>query len=224
MAPSPRESMQPGDMLFHHCRVLEFVAFRVVWPAPPMRAREPHDPSLPCDWSDSTHQRILLDSPKAWLAAEVGFWPLFLAVGGSDAICLQSGYGHDHSVRNVLFSYASLPPPGVLLDHVAWHSILAAVQCSDRTHAIPHVDEMTRRAIFRPDLDKSAWLRLAAAEPGRVQAVVPSLDLRSAALVSCHDVDARTSLVDLGFSTDQVRVWAPAPPWERAAGEVTRRA
>jgi hypothetical protein len=216
--------MQPGDMLFHHCRVLESVAFRVVWPAPPTRALEPHDPSLPCDWSDSTHQRILLDSPKAWLAAEVGFWPLFLAVGGSDAICLQSGYAHDHSVRNVLFSYASLPPQGVFLDHVAWHSILAAVQCSDRNHSIPHVDETTRHAIFRPDLDKSAWLRLAAAEPGRVQAVAPSLDLRSAALVSCHDVDARTSLVDLGFSTDQVRVWVPVPPWEWAPDEVRRRA
>lgn len=200
---------------FHHCRALGSVRFEVIVARMPAHLTEVHLAAEPCDWSDPAHEAILRDRPSAWLNAKVGFWPLFLAVGGSDAISIQTGYLNRDASSKVLFSYPALRG-AVLLDHVAWHAVQDAVLISDDGHPIPVIDEKQERAIFRPDLTLSDWLQWAVTEPGSVLAVVPQLDLRAAASVACHNESVRDCLLALGFASTRVRVWTPVPSWQAA--------
>lgn len=204
--------MESDDLRFHHCRAVEAVKFGVITSMAPADLTQGHPASEPCDWSDPPHELILRNRPCAWLEAKVGFWPLFLAVGGSDAVSIETGYLNGSSSTNVLFSYPALPHV-VLLDHVAWHAVQDAVLMSDDGHPIPQIDENQECSIFRPDLTLSEWFLWAVADPGSVLAVTPQLDLRAASRVACHSRYVRDRLVALGFASNLVHVWKPVPSW-----------
>ncbi len=213
--------LRSEDLRFHHCRALEAVKFDVVTSRPRTNLTQGHRQDEPCDWSDPVHGLILRNRPCAWLKTKVGFWPLFLAVGGPDAISIETGYLNGGPSSKVLFSYAAVEG-AVLLDHVAWHAVQDAVLMSDDGHPVPDIDEKQERSMFRPDLTMSDWLDRAAVEPGGVLAVVPQLDLRAASRVACHDEGARDTLLALGFQPDQVRIWTPVPSWDTTALQEAR--
>ncbi len=196
-------------LMAHHCRPLEAVRFGIVGArAAPITI--PLEIRLEaCDWGDELHQALLRHAPEIWLSEQVGFPPLFLVLGGQAAAFLLSGYASACDGDHVLFSYRSLPPEAVLLDHGVWHSVLAAVGCEAGRHGLVRVDEAIRRALFGAKMPARAWHDRARAQPGSVQAVVPSLDLRSADRVTCHSARVRAQVIDLGFQPERVHVWHP---------------
>lgn len=183
-----------GGCLYHHCRALEHVVFGVV-----RQALAPADDDLS------------FDGAYRWLEAQVGFFPLFLAVGSTDEDVRMTGYcnqwrrylggtllepiyrsrGDVPSIA--LLSFRDLPASAVFTDYNNWHIAL--------NHSYDGY-RLTRREtamILRPSWTTADWLRQARRKPHSVQLVVPELDLRCADAVAVRNRAARQYLESLGF-------------------------
>lgn len=228
-----------GALLWHHARPLAHAPYAIVQGTRPTDALEA--PSCasgrPCDWGDEWHLALGDEIAYGWLAERVGFWPIFLAVGGSDDDRQITGYSiqwqrpcdarlrADQScVNKVLFAFAGEPEGIAYVDYDWWHCALnEAVNMRGRHAAVlrgpePPID-VTRyeeRMILKRSWSRSRWLTKAAADAGRVQAVVPRLDLRAADEIWCRNQPTRRELIRRGFGAERVRV-------RRLAGPLTER-
>jgi len=180
-------------LFFHHARPLDFSSYGIVT----------QEKELDSDF----------EGAYEWVAEQVGFYPLFMAVGDTLSDVQMTGYQNqwrrlpaassgEESFRthdnDILFSYKSLPS-GIFMDYSSWHIVLNSqynnYQISNRELA----------SVFKPSYTKSDWLRYARNNPHSVQFVVPSLDLRIADLVSVRNQKTKGQLEDIGFTNVAVR-------------------
>src|SRR5687768_7917920 len=118
-----------------------------------------------------------------WVEREVGFFPLFLAVGSTVEDVRMTGY-----MNNWLREWARRSPgrasliagvpenlvllsfdhvDGVFTDYLAWHIVLNGAFC--RYEFTPY----ERRQVLKPSLTRSRWLLRAKRHPHLVQLVTP---------------------------------------------------
>jgi hypothetical protein len=219
-----------GELLFHHCRDLTHVEFGVVRQARvsnilPRPERAPSDRLERNHWFE---EKFDWEPAYDWLGQQVGFYPLFLAVGSTDDDRRMTGYqdqwrrllGHGtedkvyrrrgEAPSRCLFSWAHMPQDIVFLDYGYWHVVLNSVVPNPRQYECdqPRV-ELPRwfdeRSLFRRSWRASDWLRRARLSGG-IQAIAPSLDLSTADEVWCRNLEARERLVSLGFAEARIRV------------------
>ncbi len=165
----------------------------------------------------------MFDAAYHWLEARLDFWPLFLAVGRDEWALRMTGYGDQwrriigesragrisrkpgEFPNCVLFSFTELPSRVVFLDFDWWTCVLN----SDLSPLTTHEE----KCLFKRSYSVGDWLREARKRPGAVQAVVPELDLRSAAKIWCRNKRSRALLIAMGFSPDTVEVKRIAGKW-----------
>lgn len=184
--------------VFHHARGIAGVQYGVVKPDPKYS-----DPDfLPA---------------YRWLEQQIGFFPLFIAVGDSDDARWATGYQNQWRVRvgydfenrrpiyrrkgelsnEVLFSFAD--NDGIFYDSGWWTVVLNACLNS---HS---VDKQTRRCLFKVSWSKSRWLCKAKKNPGTVELVVPELDLSKANQIWVRNQKTKRVVETLGFCNVEVR-------------------
>lgn len=150
-----------------------------------------------------------------WLENEVGFCPLFLAVGVANEDIRMTGYqnqwarllskGPDGNIyrkrggfpNDVLFSFETID--GVFMDYDAWH---LALNADYKQH---HMTDYERRLIFKPSWSKARWLRRAHEHPHSVQLVTSSLYLPNAKRLWVRNKTTEALLTSMGFTNIEVR-------------------
>ena len=163
-----------------------------------------------------------------WLAGEVSFYPLFLAVGATEDDRCATGYqsqfkrprpGSQKSEPRVLFSYEAQPTaPLAFNDYDHWHSLLSGAFSSlenlgggRHTRTLRTIPQERRDQVLKPDWSSSRWLRQAGRAVHTVQAVVPALDLRAATRIWVPNVATRDELLRQGFAGERVEVHRLGP-------------
>ena len=143
-----REALEEMDQicfpLYHHARPLEHVVYGYVSQA---RGIDPD-----------------FEAAYQWLVHEVGFYPLFLAVGGTLEAISMTGYQDQWRRKRatpeerhqgtivVLFSFNDVSAE-VYMDYLNWHIVL------NSGYKDYQITARERRMIFRPSWWPSAWLR-----------------------------------------------------------------
>ncbi len=188
-------------LLYHHCRSLDNIVYGLLKPN-----RQHYDP----DYSDS----------YLWLEKEVGFYPLFLAVGTKEDDIRITGYDDNWRVRTsyryekgkikglkfrragefpnlVLFSFEDVK--GIFIDDMLWCHVLGAHW---NKYNITSYD---KKRLFKPSWSKSRWLRKALIDPGSVQLVTESLYLPSAKRIYVKNKHTKKLLESKGFENVEVK-------------------
>ena len=195
MRTEPKEDRQVSPV-YHHARELQHCVYGIVRPK---RGASKY-----------------FDKAYEWLEREVGFYPLFLAVGETIEDIEMTGYqgqwtrllarGENYreyrkkgEIENqVLFSFTDMPA-GAFMDFQNWHMVLN----SERDNY--QLTDREKRMIFRPSWKKSDWLRYARRNPNSVQLVVPELDLRKAVRIWVRNIQTQLNLESAGFRNVEVR-------------------
>lgn len=185
--------------LFHHCRSLANSRFGTVAPIP-----EYSDPDfLPA---------------YRWLQQQIGFFPLFVAVGKNESDIWNTGYqnqwrvylGYDlekkcHVYRRrgkfpnkVLFSFEQLD--GMYLDNQWWDAVL-----NECRYPGDRVSLLVRRCLLKTSWSVKRWQKKALNEPGTVEMVVPKLDLSQASRVWVRNQPTKRKLEALGWHHVEVK-------------------
>ncbi len=177
-------------LLYHHCRSLHSIVYGEVKANP-----EYPDPYL----KDS----------YAWLEKEIGFYPLFLAVGVTEEDIRMTGYqnqwkrllsegpnGKEYRKKgefpnDVLFSFKNID--GIFMDYNYWHLVLNA------NYKNYKMTDYERRLIFKLSWTKSKWLRKAKKSPHSVQLVTQSLHLPDAKRIWVRNQQTKSLLISMGF-------------------------
>lgn len=151
-----------------------------------------------------------------WIEREIGFYPVFLAVGATEQDIRMTGY-HNQWRRllargkdlreyrkkgeidnQALFSFTDVPD-GIFMDYDYWHIVL------NSTYNNYNVNKWVKKLIFRSTWDKNRWLQNAADKPHTVQLIVPELDLREAKVVWVRNRETQEQLKNTGFHNVEVR-------------------
>lgn len=183
-------------MLYHYCMNFKDVRFGVLVPEP-NRCEPAYRPA------------------NQWLAEEVGFWPLFTAVGDSLDTFWITGYDMNwkrviiSSLKGnvlrkagefpnyVLFSFEHLD--GIFMDYCHWHLVLNAHDINKE------IGLVQKRWIFKPAWSRRKWLRYSlTVHPGNVQLICKELDLRQSKGVWVRNKKTMRTLENLGFSGIEV--------------------
>ncbi len=193
-------------LIYHHCRSLESVVFGEVKANP--------------KYFDS-----YLKEAYFWLTEEVGFYPLFLAVGESEEDIRMTGYqsqwrrviGTKNVGRrkdgtyiqknvlikkgelsnNVLFSFEDIE--GVFMDYGHWH---LAFSLGSKNYKIRNYEN---RWIFKPSWNKADWLRKVRKEPCSVQLITSKLYLPDAKRIWVRNKETQNILEKMGFENISVK-------------------
>ena len=159
-----------------------------------------------------------------WLRNEVGFYPLFLAVGSTEEDIRMTGYQNQWNrimgtkisgkrkdgtfiqknilrkigefPNDVLFSFEEVD--GVFMDYGYWH-----LAFNPRT--IETISDYEKRLIFKPSWDKPKWLKKAKNESSSVQLVTPSLYLPNAKRIFVRNKKTKKVLEEIGFKGIEVK-------------------
>ena len=194
------------NFIYHHKRVLDSVVFGEVMASPAFA-----DPDLKAEYS--------------WLEKQVGFYPLFLAVGETEQDICMTGYNNNwrrvisseivgRDARGnciqknilraagefpnyVLFSFENVE--GVFMDYINWHLVL------NSSHNNYQMTEYEKRLIFKPSWTKSRWLRKATERPHTVQFVTERLCLPDAGRIWTHNSKTKLRLEKMGFRNVAVK-------------------
>jgi len=151
-----------------------------------------------------------------WLKNEVGFYPLFMAVGDCPDDLYMTGYQSNWKVTTsswfdedtkkrcytrlkkgefpncVLFSFKNVNCVFMDIDYwlvTAYSNIMNGFETT----------EQDKRCIFKYSWNRSKWLRRAANDPGRVMCVVNGLDLKQADRIWVRNKDTKKALDKMGF-------------------------
>jgi len=161
--------------------------------------------------ADSRYYDPFFKDAYVWLEKEVGFSPLFLAVGQTIEDIRMTGYQDNwrrkvstneyrragNSPNHVLFSFDALD--GVFMDYSYWHIVLNA------NHKNYRVSNYETRLIFKPSWEKNRWLRYAKQHPHSVQLVRPNTDLRKAGRIWTRNNQTKTILEGMEFKNIKVK-------------------
>lgn len=144
-----------------------------------------------------------------WLEKEIGFSPLFLAVGKTEEDIRMTGYqnqwkrlisqsprGNEYRKKGefpnyVLLSFETIE--GIFMDYDYWHLVLNA------SHKNYQMTNYEKRLIFKPSWQKSRWLSKANQKPGSVQLVTPGLYLPDAKGIWVRNQQTKRLLEKMGF-------------------------
>jgi hypothetical protein len=214
--------VEASELLFHHARDLAHTPHGVVRGV--RRRRLLFDPGACGDCARldlGARIDLAFDLAYAWVAERVGFWPLFVAVGGDDEDRRMTGYqdqwrrwrvtdGEQTRPRSrVLFSWPDAPPATVFMDFAAWHMVLNAVEVAPDASRDPRVRPLSpsdERQIWKRSWRTADWVRMARRGVVSVQAVVPESDLRTAHELWCRNESCAKQLVAAGFDPARVVV------------------
>ncbi|MBI2035499.1 MAG: hypothetical protein HYT12_02335 [Candidatus Liptonbacteria bacterium] len=178
-------------LLFHHCRPLDSVSFGIAKPNP--RHADPD-----------------FKGAYFWLKREVGFYPLFMAVGKTEDDLRLTGYQDNwwedgvykyayrkgrRFINGALFSFSSAD--GIFMDFAQWH--IAINNCNGNRET----SDYEKRLIFKPSWSRANWLKHAR-DGHSVQLVVPELYLPAAGRVWAKDRNTKTKLEAMGFMQVEV--------------------
>ena len=157
-----------------------------------------------------------------WLSGEVGFWPIFLAVGkpsdvymtgyqnnwrrflGHRAIYPKTGKMYFRKVyakpmqNIVLFSFRHVE--GVYTDYDAWHFALGAYGNRPQRE----LTKQEHQQIFKKSWSQSRWHKLAEKQ-SYVQLVTGKLDLRTAYRVWVRNKATKKALEKMGFKNVKIK-------------------
>lgn len=155
-----------------------------------------------------------------WLAKQVGFWPIFIAVGCRRLDIYMTGYqdnwmayypakifrnGRFIGVRrktgdfenNILFSFGNLS--GVFMDYHLWSMLMY------KFWRVRDLTNYEKRLIFKPSWPRSRWIRYAKRNPHSVQLVVPRIDLSLAERIWVRNRATKSDLEAIGFACPQIK-------------------
>jgi hypothetical protein len=198
-------------LLYHHCIDLEYVVFDEI------SRDESQIRSQTKNKKDIVWDNISKMSYR-WLEREVGFYPLFLAVGTTGADIRMTGYQCQWRVKivdalekksrvyrkagefpnYVLFSFENVD--GIFTDFDMWNILV--LNSAHKEHQIP-VHEKKR--VFKPSWTKADWLRKARRDPDSVQLVTPKLYLPDARRIWVRNKPTKERLEEMGFENVDVR-------------------
>ena len=152
-----------------------------------------------------------------WLEREVGFYPLFLAVGGTEDDIRMTGYQDNWRIRTsytyvngkikghyrkagefpnvILFSFEDID--GIFMDYDYWHLVLNSSN--------KNITDYEKRLIFKPSWTKAKWLRKSSEYPHSVQLVTSKVVLPKAARIYVKNKKTKKSLENIGFSNVDVK-------------------
>lgn len=155
-----------------------------------------------------------------WLEQEIGFYPLFLAVGDADAAYV-TGYQNQWRVHIggnmvdgkyeptkrkagefpnfVLLAFPQSALEGCFTDYPWWNIVLTDVLCQRS------IGPGLYRSLFKKSWSRSQWLRTANRDGHAVQLLVPKLDLTKAAFVWARNKKSAQALRDMGFENVSVK-------------------
>lgn len=178
-----------GDLKFHHCIPLNQMIYDIIYP-------------------DEQHSEPYFIPAYKWFEKEVGFYPVFLAVGSTTEDIRMTGYmnnwrrikGNKPIHRNenlVLLSFGDVE--GVFSDYDFWH-----IPLNMRNSEYP-ITEYERKLIFKKSWNRSRWINYAKKSPHRVQLCTPLLDLRRAARVWVRNRNTREVVEEMGFTNVHVQ-------------------
>lgn len=181
---------------YHHCRSLDSVVYGEV------RAHSEHsDPDL--------------KDAYFWLEKEVGFYPLFLAVGATEEDIRMTGYqnqwrrilssgpdGKEYIKRgefpnDVLVSFENID--GIFMDYDYWLLVL------NSGHKNYQMTDYETRLVFKPSWPTSKWLRKARKNPHSVQLVTSRLYLPGASRIWVRNRQTEGLLTSIGFENVEVK-------------------
>lgn len=183
-------------LLYHHCRPLNSIKYGEI----------KSDPS----YADPDFKEAY-----KWLEKEVGFFPLFLAVGTTEDDIRSSGYdsnwrrvlsegaeGKKYAKKgefpnDVLFSFENAD--GVFIDEVLWYNVLNS---GYRNYQITNNE---RKSLFKKSWPKSRWLRKIREEPHSVQLIASNLYLPNAKRVWVRNQSTKKILESMGFENVEVK-------------------
>lgn len=181
---------------YHHCRSLDSVVYGKV-----KADFEYSDPDFKYAYS--------------WLEKEVGFYPLFLAVGTTEEDIRMTGYqnqwrrllskgpnGKEYTKggefpNDVLFSFENVD--GIFMDYNNWHLALNA------GYKNYQITDYEKRLIFKPSWPTSKWLRKAKKTPHSVQLVTQSLYLPDSQRIWVRNQQTRALLISMGFENVETK-------------------
>jgi hypothetical protein len=172
-----------SGLLFHHRTPLEYCYPKESVPSVPLE----EDGTI-----DSLH------GAYSWLEKEVGYYPLFLAVGEEQDAIYMTGYQHqwrkNTEVNYALFSYKDMPPDGNFTDAMIWGNVIL--------NSYPDYDIplYLKRHLFKYSWSTTKWIKEARKDPMSAELVVPRLNLASANLISVRNNNTRKELQKRGFT------------------------
>lgn len=183
-------------LLYHHCRSLESVVYGEVKP-------NPH-------FSDEFLKRAY-----SWMEQQLGFYPLFIAVGEAEEDIRMTGYENQwrrivsksqkktkyrtagEFPNEVLFSFSNLE--GVFTDYDYWIMVL------NTEYKNYQVTDYEKKLLFKPSWNKAKWLRRARERPHTVQLVIPKLYLPDAEHIWVRNKKTKKQLEKIGFEGVEVK-------------------
>jgi hypothetical protein len=155
-----------------------------------------------------------------WLEQEIGFFPLFLAVGREEAAYV-TGYQNQWLVNlggrqvdgvyqpiirkagdfpnYVLFAFPIKTLEGVYTDYLWWNIVLSDVLSQVQ------VSSQLRRLLFKKSWPTHKWLRLANQDGHQVQFLAAQLDLAQASFVWVRNEKTAKTLRNMGFHDVRVK-------------------
>lgn len=159
-------------------------------------------------------------SAYRWLEKEIGFYPLFLAVGDESAAYV-TGYQNQWRVHiggsiidgnyvaskrkagefpNVaLLAFRQGDIQGCFTDYQWWNIVLTDVLCGRP------IGPALYRYLFKKSWSRSKWLRTANGDGHLVQMLVPELDLSKAAFLWARNEKSAEALRAMGFENVSVK-------------------
>lgn len=175
-----------SDFFFHHARPIEYSFPGEVHQSIPREENGEIDESYHTAFS--------------WMETQVGFYPLFLAVGNEQQALSMTGYQLQwkksyQSNNSILFSFKEKPSNGVFNDWMYWSNVILNSFIPDHD-----ISERDKKHLFKYSWPNSRWIREAKKDPLSVQLVVPKLDLTTADLISVRNNKTKTLLERRGFT------------------------
>jgi hypothetical protein len=130
-----------------------------------------------------------------WIQKEVGFFPIFIAIGDSIESIQMTGF--QNSPQHVLFSFEDVK--GIFMDYDNWHIVLNAsfnnYQLTPRQKSL----------IFKYSWQRHDWLRKAIETPHSVQLVAKEINLIRAQRAWIQNPKIKPVLEKLGFLRIKVK-------------------
>jgi len=201
-------------LLYHHCRTLESIVYGTVRPSP-------------------EHAIEWLKEEYIWLEKEVGFYPLFLAVGGTEDDIRMTGYDTQWNKRigteivgrkkngnciqknvlrkkgefpnEVLFSFDDFDKLQEASTDGVFMDYMAWHIVLNSSHCNYQISEQYKRMIFKYSWPKSKWLNYAKKEPHNVQLVTKELYLPAAKQIWARNNPTKAKLEEMGFRNVEVK-------------------
>ena len=178
-----------SGLLYHHCIPIDVCQPKIIEPFEHPEETDLEDP---------------LYIAYRWLKTELGFYPLFMSVGDTEANIRITGY-HEQWLKEepgkagmdnrALFSFKQLPPGARFNDWSYWGNSVV-----NNWYKNYQISEYERRRLFKPSWKIHKWLQAAARDPFKVQLVVPQLNLTTAELISVRNNKTKNELQNRGFT------------------------